>query len=149
MMDLSLMPEIQLNILSNPEEISKISQDIRSFCNINNLEESDCDDIEICLIEALNNVIIHAYKGKINKNIDIKVRKEEMEVEIEICDKGKARLNFEKPKLDFDPNDISTLPEGGMGLFIIEELMDSTYYKSEDGMNKFLMKKYINKKNKD
>ena len=102
---------------------------------------------DICLengfTEALNNVIKHSYKGESDKPIEVVVNKKKKLLEIEIIDTGEARKSFEKPTLDFDPDDIQSLPEGGMGLFIIEEIMNETNYKVVDGKNIFIMRKFV------
>ncbi|MCZ7603337.1 MAG: hypothetical protein M5R37_10725 [Melioribacteraceae bacterium] len=43
--------------------------------------------------------------------------------------------------MEYDPEDIENLPEGGMGLYIIDQLMDEISYKVLDGVNIFSMKK--------
>ena len=45
--------------------------------------------------------------------------------------------------LEFDPEDLRSIPEGGMGLVIIKEIMDSTGYKTEDGKNHLTMTKKL------
>ncbi|OGU53935.1 MAG: hypothetical protein A2V66_17020 [Ignavibacteria bacterium RBG_13_36_8] len=125
------------------DEVAGACKNIRNFCEDSKVSKDICDKIEICLTEALNNVIKHSYKGESDKEIEIKVRKKRKIFEIDILDSGEARSCFEKPKLEFDPKDIENLPESGMGLFIIEEIMDETHYRIQDGKNIFTMRKFI------
>jgi len=37
--------------------------------------------------------------------------------------------------LDYDPDDLASLPEGGMGLYLLHSLMDHVDYVSRDGRN--------------
>ena len=132
------------SIKSKYKNITEVSNSVKQFCLLHEIGEEKCNDIIICLIEALNNVIKHSYKEEETKLIEIEVYKNENDFEIRIVDEGISRTNFEKPNLDFNPEDIDNLPEGGMGLFIIESLMDSTHYETRDKKNTFIMKKLLN-----
>lgn len=138
------MPVETYFIKSEYKNVNSTADGIKRFCMKNGIAESECNDLLICVIEALNNVITHSYNKEETKSIEIQVAIKDSEFITDISDKGIARTNFEKPTLDFDPDDIENLPEGGMGLFIIESLMDSTSYRSENGRNIFTMKKKLN-----
>lgn len=138
------MPAETYSIQSKYKNVNVAADSIKKFCLENNIAEPTCNDILICVIEALNNVITHSYQKDEDKNIDIILTIEDSWFIIDITDEGIARTNFEKPKLEFDPYDIQNLPEGGMGLYIIENLMDSTSYKSAEGKNTFTMRKNLN-----
>lgn len=43
--------------------------------------------------------------------------------------------------LDFDPNDISTIPDNGRGLYIIQSVMDELSYDSYPDKNVLTIKK--------
>lgn len=125
----------KFSITSEYHNISLVSKKIQSFLESENVGEKIIDPILISLMEALNNSIEHSYIEEQGNNIDIIVSVLQTKVEIDILETGIARTNFEKPKLQFDPEDLATVPEGGMGLFIIDSLMDSTSYTSQKGVN--------------
>lgn len=137
------MTEQNFNIISDYGNVLEINQQIRKYLADNNLEEHLCNAVEICLTEALNNVIKHSYGGDNSRMIDINIKKNSKFLEIEIVDAGLPRKNLIIPDLDFDPNDIENLPEGGMGLFIIKQLMDELSYSSKEGKNYFILKKWL------
>lgn len=67
---------------------------------------------------------------------------------LEILDCGDAmpppfreRLRNGSRVLDFDPGDIQSLPESGMGLQIIHEIMDEVDYRSDAGVNRLSLMK--------
>ena len=138
------MPLETYSIESKYKNVNATADSIKNFCLANGVSEPLCNDLLICVIEALNNVITHSYNKEDSKNIGINVSIDNSEFVVNIEDEGISRTNFEKPTLDFDPDDIENLPEGGMGLFIIENLMDSTSYRSANGKNIFTMKKHLN-----
>jgi serine/threonine-protein kinase RsbW len=112
----------------------------------NDLDENDRSEMEICLVEALNNVVRHSYNKKPDNSIYLEVKLNEESAVFIIKDSGNSRTDFTKPSLNFDPNDIANLPERGMGLYIIDRLMDKTTYRTENGKNIFTMVKSFQKK---
>jgi serine/threonine-protein kinase RsbW len=135
--------EINLNIISEYNVVPEISRSIRGFLMDQNVEDHLCNAVEICLVEALNNIIKHAYLGDHSKTIDIVVRKDNESLELRMIDEGKPRESLVVNELNFDPEDIDNLPEGGMGLFIIKQLMDEMNYYSINGKNYFTLKKWF------
>lgn len=116
---------------------------VRDFCLDNGFISKTCNEVEICLTEALNNIVRHAYKEDFSQTIDIEVKTEKNELQFDLMDKGIPRKNFKKPELEFDPEDIENLPEGGMGLYIIDQLMNEISYETVNGVNIFTMKKIV------
>lgn len=131
------------NITSDYGNVIEVNQRIREYLSGENLEEHLCNAVEICLTEALNNVIKHSYSGDNTKSIEINIKKDSKFLEIEIVDAGSPRKNLTIKELDFDPEDIDNLPESGMGLFIIKQLMDELNYNSKEGKNYFILKKWL------
>lgn len=139
------MSSKSFSINSKYKNVSSACFIVKTFCEDNNVSDSSIREIELSLAEALNNIIKHSYKGDETKLIEIDVECGEKNVTIVLTDYGEARKNRGKPKLEFDPNDIESLPEGGMGLFIIEQLMDENIYTSDGKKNSFKLVKNIAK----
>ena len=137
------MTEKNFNIASNYGEVIEINRSIREYLSGNKIETHVCNAVEICLTEALNNVIKHAYKGENSNKIEIVIRINENQLEIDIIDEGAPRQNLIVSELNFDPADIDNLPEGGMGLYIIKQLVDNMNYHSLNGKNYFTLRKQI------
>ncbi len=137
------MPKTEITIVSVYEKVAEACYSLRDFCYRNKIEKIACSELELCLTEALNNVIKHAYKENPLCSIHITYAFENGELIIAIEDSGIPRTNLDEPTLTYDPKDINSLPEGGMGLFIIKNLMDSSVYKREGDKNIFTIKKKI------
>ncbi|MEG8946270.1 ATP-binding protein [Rosettibacter firmus] len=137
------MNEIEINITSDYDEVEKVSETVTKFLSDEGVEELIRNAFNICLTEALNNVIKHAYKGENGKLICVKVFKDKEFVEVNIIDEGLPRENLEIKNLDFNPEDLDSLPESGMGLYIIQQLMDELDYFSVNGKNYFILKKWL------
>ncbi len=133
------------SINSEYKNVSSACFIVKTFCEDNYIQDSSIREIELALAEALNNIIKHAYKGNETNIIEINVECDTNEVVIILTDFGEGRKNLGKPKLEFDPTDIDSLPEGGMGLFIIEQLMDENIYTTNGKKNTFKLVKKIAK----
>lgn len=137
------MQNKNISIPSVYERVSEACFSLRDFCFHNNIEKNMCSELELCLTEALNNVIKHAYKEDSLQKIFLEYSLKANVLEITIEDSGLPRINFNEPVLNYDPSDVNTLPEGGMGLYIIKNLMDNVTYSRIDGINTFIMKKVL------
>ncbi len=141
--DVERLKEINLNIVSEYPAVQEINKTIRQLLSDDSVEAHVCNAVEICLTEALNNIIKHAYSGNNDKVIDVTLRKDTNYLEFELRDEGIPREKLVINDLSFDPNDIEGLPESGMGLFIIKQLMDEINYYSLNGKNYFTLKKWL------
>ena len=130
-------------INSEYKNVSSVCFIVKTFCEENYLDEEKIKEIELSLAEALNNIIKHAYKGNESNKIEISMVIEGATFKIVLTDYGLPREKIGKPVLEFDPNDIDSLPEGGMGLYIIEQLMDENAYFRDGEKNTFTLIKNI------
>lgn len=137
------MAKKTFSLISDYNQVTGVNISIRQFLEGENVEQHICNGLEICLTEALNNVIKHSYKGEQNHIIDVNVAVDSNLMEIQIVDEGESRKNLEIKELDFDPNDIDALPESGMGLYIIKQLMDELDYYKLNGKNYFVLRKFL------
>ena len=71
--------------------------------------------ITLALIEAVNNAIFHAHKGRAEAQITIELAINEQEVVVEITDQGKGFI--------LEVSEAPALASHGRGLFLIRELM--------------------------
>lgn len=137
------MKNFEINILSDYDNVAQVNEAVRDFLVNQGVETYVLNAFDICLTEALNNIIKHAYKEEKGRNITVQITKDNKTIEVEIIDEGEPRTKLEIPNLEFDPHDINNLPESGMGLFIMNQLMDELKYENRNGKNYFILKKWI------
>jgi len=102
-------------------------------------------DIEIALSEALTNIVKHAYNYQKDQKIILYLYKSDKEIIIKLIDFApKSEINFNK-KLEYDPDDSDSLPEGGMGIFLMNKCMTSISLERTDNKNILIMKKKYEK----
>lgn len=135
--------KVKITIESVYENVAIACDKFRQFCVEHEVPKTIYLKLEICITEALNNVIKHSFLGQAGNDIHLFVKKEKSTIEMKIVESGFPRKKTGKPTLEFDPTDIENLPESGMGLFIIEEIMDETKYVSDGKTNTFTMIKQL------
>jgi serine/threonine-protein kinase RsbW len=82
-------------------------------------------EIVTAFSEAFNNIVIHAYRGRSDGMLDIEVELCADSITLKLMDEGLA-VNFGGLK----PPDLDSMPERGMGVFMIHALVDEVVYQS-------------------
>lgn len=137
------MAKEKFTITSEYENVEGLIFSVKEFLAKEKVESHILSSIDICLTEALNNIIKHAYKGEQNHPIEVIVTKDSNVLEILLIDSGEPRGTLVIKELDYDPTDIENLPESGMGLYLIKQLMDDLNYYSINGKNYFTLRKIL------
>ena len=113
-----------------------------SFCTQLNPTLEEVADLKTAVSEAVTNCIIQGYEGKIHK-IEMRLRLEEIEIQVDITDHGAGIPDVEKA---MEPM-YTTKPENdrsGMGFTFMEAFMDEISVESEVGKGTVVhMKKVI------
>jgi serine/threonine-protein kinase RsbW len=113
------------------------------MCSLADLSLEDANLLSLCVFEAVTNSIRHAYKDEPDHEIEVTFVLHPDRIRIEVSDSGNPMEQQVKPDLNFDPDDIARLPEGGMGLHIIYETMDQITYESSNQKNTLTMIKRL------
>ncbi len=140
---------IKLVIDSNIEDVQLVSNVINPLCTLGTLTDVEIFEIELAVVESVNNVIQHAYNNERGHEVEIIFTLYANRVTLDVCDVGrtmdlKCRIQVDKAPLEFDPTELNMLPEGGLGLAIIREVMDDVTYSSRHDKNTLtLTKRFI------
>ncbi|MCG8607806.1 ATP-binding protein [bacterium] len=136
------LKSIKLTIKSRLENVSLVGQTVNKICSVLLFTENAAYQTELCVVEACNNVIEHAYLGDPDKDLDVIVRLYPDKITFDICDSGNPMPSSYCREMDFDPTDRSKLPEGGMGLFFIHEIMNQVEYRTQGVHNVLSLTKF-------
>ncbi|MEO4054906.1 anti-sigma B factor RsbW [Solibacillus sp. CAU 1738] len=105
----------------------------------------EIEDLKIATGEAVTNVVHHAYTGHEEGEIVLGCALFKNKIEIMVADYGSG-FNFEEIKSKIGPynenENIAMLREGGLGLYLMEALMDEVKLNNEGGVTVF-MTKYV------
>jgi len=132
---------IRLVIDSSLKDVFLMGLAAKSFCAFTPLPKDLCYLIELCVIEAVTNAVKHAYLGQPDHEVDLIVSMDPQQIKFQVCDTGIAMKSLEEASMDFDPEDHQSVPEGGMGLFIIQTVMDDVTYETVGETNILTMRK--------
>lgn len=136
-MGLILNKEISSTLENVSELVVLVSESLRAMSVLSVV----IDDIEIAIAEAMTNIVKHAYKYDETKKIEFSLSKLSEFIVIEIFDSApEIKLDFNK-ELVYDHENIDTLPEGGMGIFLMNKCMNSIELKRANNKNQLIMKK--------
>lgn len=137
------MPKKILEILSSFEEVENLNSELKLIYQQSGMHPKDITELEIIQVEALNNIVKHSYSGISGKKIKVELEVESKIWKMKLIDFGLPRKNLKIPELNFNPNKIESLPESGMGLFLINKLTSSNQYIQHSDRNEFYMLKIL------
>ena len=105
------------------------------------LSMAEVTRMELCIEEVVVNIINYAYpeeEGSLRMNCS----KEQTDFVITIEDEGIQfnMLEKEDPDVDAAADDREI---GGLGVFLVKELMDEVIYTRENGVNTLVLKKHL------
>ncbi len=141
--------EKECRLTSELESIAGAARQVMVYCRpylpADRQSEAIAAAIELCVTEVLTNVIRHAYGGAGGRPIQLQVKAEPGLLEVHVYDEG-AKMpagTIRSSEVDFDPTDISALPEGGFGWPLINCQMDQVRYRREGNRNHLTLIKAV------
>ena len=144
---------VKFTIDSNLENVPLVGMSVNKLCSSASFSSIDAFNVELCVVEAVTNSIKHACCGESGHEIKVVFTLTQEDLMLDICDTGACTMSSEMLdqaviKHPWDGvTEIENIAEGGRGLGIIKEIMDSVVYRSEAGENCLtLMKKLPVKK---
>ncbi len=103
----------------------------------------EIEDLKIASSEAITNAVQHAYQESEDGEVVVGCALYEDKMEIMIADHGKS-FDFEETKRQVGPynenEEVKFLREGGLGLYLMETLMDDVKVHHEEGVTVFMTK---------
>lgn len=121
---------IRLVIASKLENVGLVGVAVKSICAHLQFDETEAGQVELCIVEAITNSIVHAHRGAPHREVTLLVCVHEDRLEFQIIDHGPG-IPPDKlcnPRLEYDPRDVRTLPQGGMGIYLVHQIMDAVSY---------------------
>jgi anti-sigma B factor antagonist len=107
-----------------------VRQAVEKLCASSGFATRACDDVGLCVNEALANVIRHAYAGATDKPIDISAQVKGDSLHVTIRDWGSGVRPPRESPVANDP-----FTPGGIGLICLNQMMDQVIFTPQpDGM---------------
>ncbi|MDY0221896.1 MAG: ATP-binding protein [Desulfobacterium sp.] len=139
---------IRLIIDSRLENVSLVGGAVRGIAHTLSMDSTTSYQLELCVVEAVTNGIKHAYNCQAGHSVEVDVLRYPDRLIFQICDSGESMNPAKVAPFSFDPSKIETLPERGMGIYILNSLMDEVHYETISGQNILTLIKYLKKPEK-
>lgn len=125
---------LQLAIDSDLTAVGGLAGAVRGF--LSELDVPEPFSLELCVVEAVNNAIEHAYAGALGYEVAVEICVDVDEVTITVTDRGQAMCADALLPSGADEG----WRERGRGLVFIRELVDARYATDGD-VNRFVMRR--------
>ena len=125
---------LELSLDNDLQEIASVAERIDAFCAAQDVAPQIAYSVNLAIDEILTNTISYGYDDDAAHRIALTLRLQGRSLVVVIVDDGKA---FDS-SLETDPDIDAPLEEraiGGLGLFLVQQMMDSVAYRRSDGTN--------------
>jgi serine/threonine-protein kinase RsbW len=132
---------IEMKIPAKPEFVGVTRLTLSAIASRMGFSYDTIEDLKIATSEAITNAVQHAYKGE-EGEVLIGFGLYNDHLEVVVSDNGKS-FDFHETKESLGPytdHSIEFLREGGLGLYLIETLMDEVKVHQNEGITLFMTK---------
>jgi serine/threonine-protein kinase RsbW len=137
------VPIVQISLESSLNQVADAAEAVKCVAEKLGFSAGDSYNLQLGVVEAINNVILHAYKNLPGEKVDLQVHTQSGKVVFELRDWG---LNYPGPGESvphYDAEQMPDLPENGMGVYLIHCVMDEVSYQREPENNLLVMTKRL------
>ncbi|MCK4548870.1 MAG: SpoIIE family protein phosphatase, partial [Candidatus Krumholzibacteria bacterium] len=128
-----------LEIPADENNLSEVRDFIAEICLKAGFSKRETNNTKLAMDEACTNIIKHAYRDKAG-TIRIDVQAEPGKVEINIFDRGKS-FDWSKVKDPDLQQYVEIGKKGGLGIYLMNRLMDDLDYQASENGNRLFMVK--------
>ena len=125
---------LELSLANELREIAGVAAKIDEFCASHDLGHV-AYAVNLAIDEILTNTISYGYEDDERRRIEVIVRLEPEALVVVIVDDS---LPFDLalvPERDIEGASLEDMPLGGLGIFLVHQMMDSVDYRREEGCN--------------
>ena len=124
------------------EELTSLAEKIDEMAEDWELSQAIAMNINLVIEEAVSNIIFYAFNDNNKHEIDITVKFDDKVLTIEITDNGKPfnPLLQQQPDINLPAEE---RPVGGLGIFLISQIMDEKKYTRRKNQNILTLNKSI------
>ena len=131
---------LEISLVNDLREIARVAAQIDEFCASLDLTSEVAFAVNLALDEILTNTISYGYDDDEPHRIEITVGPEAEALAIVIVDDSAAFDLSSAPTPDIGTS-LEERPLGGLGLFLVHQMMDSVEYRREEERNIVTLKK--------
>lgn len=125
---------MKISLANDLDEIAMVGARLDEFCESHDVPPQVAYAVNVSVDELLNNTISYGYSDDGRHTIELSARVDDGAVVVEIVDDGQEFEASGVPEPDTDAA-LEDRAVGGLGLFIVHQMMDSVEFRREDGRN--------------
>jgi len=139
------MQEIRLQIPAHADYIDLVRICLYGIASKLSFSYEDIEDMKVAVSEACNNAVLHGSQSPESFPIDICFVIEKSSLAMKIKNDGPAFLYAEalNNAAPLQAEEISELPVGGLGIYIMQALMDEVSVRATANGNEVVMVKHV------
>jgi serine/threonine-protein kinase RsbW len=140
------MNAIRLQIPAHADFIDTVRICLFGIASKMNYSYEEIEDMKVAVSEACNNAVIHSKQDENVEVIDIIFESCEDALTIKVKDNGTTALemNSLKAAAPLPAADVNELRVGGLGIYLMQALMDEVEVNALDRGTEVILKKYLN-----
>ena len=125
---------LEISLVNDLRELAGVAEQIDHYCELRNIEAQIAYAVNLSVDEILTNTISYGYEDDKTHRIELLVRRENGALVVVIVDDSAAFdvTATTQPELDAP---LSERIPGGLGLFLVHQMMDDVKYRRRDGRN--------------
>ncbi|MFC0225098.1 ATP-binding protein [Serratia aquatilis] len=138
-----------LRLPASLASLAKLSEGLHDFVAPFSLDPAVVYQMDLASSEAFTNIVRHAVNYDANQNVIITLAIDGQQLTLTLSDPGLPipaevlQNSVKGPALSPDPCNPSGWPEGGMGLILIQSVMDDVQYETVNGLNRLTLSKSL------
>ena len=134
--------ERHLVLHNDIQQIPQLAEFMEFVAQTAKIDSVLTNSLNLAVEEAVTNVMLYAYPAGTDGLVDIGVLIRRDLLEFSIVDGGKAFDPTAAPEADITLN-VEDRPIGGLGIFLVRQIMDDVSYERKDARNILTMKKNL------
>lgn len=132
----------RISVQASTEHLSEVRDFVASYATKLGVSSDEVDDVRLAVDEAYTNIIKHAYEYDESKFVEIVMGVDNNEFWVSLFDNGKSFDPTEYPDPDVRSR-VKAKQRGGVGVYLMKNLMDGIEYHEHDGTNEIRMIKKL------
>lgn len=127
-----------ITVEATTDHLAEVRNFVAKHAEACGFTKKQSSDIRLAVDEAFTNIIEHAYKNNKNKKIELEFECNGKQLRISLLDSGNSFCEKDYKKPDVKER-IKQKKRGGVGVYLIKELMDEVNYNRRDNFNEIRM----------
>jgi serine/threonine-protein kinase RsbW len=129
-----------ISVGASTKNLAAVRSFVAQHAKAQGFSEKAVSDVCLAVDEAYTNIIKHAYKFDPTKKVEVDLEFDSEQICVSLIDTGESfdKSNYAIPDI---PKQIKNKKRGGMGVYLIQKLMDRVNYNTRDSENEIKMYK--------